>query len=229
MNTRVWLNVVAFAAGTVCVAGMSGCALLSKSDAVPVRYFALESPKTTGASSASAAQAAPGLDLRLGKVATASYIRERVAYRPSDHELAYYEQWRWTERPDAVLRRALGRELFETRALKQRVTGTGITLEVEVDAFEELKAPEHRAHVALTWLLRDDHDVFVQRTFAVDKPIADNEPASIAVALADALAASVTSIANETQAELPRIADRANAADEKRKSDVTNPPAKKTP
>ena len=97
MNTRA-----GSIATTVAAAWLLGaCALTSKSEPLLTRYF---SPDYIGAPPrqvvpASTASAGRG-QLRLGDVRGGSHLRERILYRDSDEALGYYEQRRWTERPE---------------------------------------------------------------------------------------------------------------------------------
>ncbi|MEY2936160.1 MAG: hypothetical protein RL033_6909, partial [Pseudomonadota bacterium] len=89
----------------------SGCALLSKSQPFSPRYFSPDAEETaaqhTAAKQTAAASTSPPLELRLGQIDAAAHLEERIAYRPSQGELGYYDSWRWTEPPQAYLRRAL--------------------------------------------------------------------------------------------------------------------------
>jgi hypothetical protein len=141
------------ACGAFCawlVAGTGGCALTSKANVVDIRYFSPEQvkPRLTSADDPPAlALAAPNasLDLRLGRVSSGPNLRERIAFRNAAYELGYYESWRWTERPEAFVRRELGRKLFEEHGLHRVFAGTAPTLDVEVIAFDEASD-----HVAVT-------------------------------------------------------------------------------
>src|SRR4029078_3767284 len=86
---------------------------------------------------------ASNLRLRLGRVVAGSSCPEQIPYRDSDHELGFYEERRWTERPEVYLRRALARALFEERGATRVVSGFAPTLDVELTAREEIRAPQH--------------------------------------------------------------------------------------
>src|SRR4051794_38545045 len=51
------------------------------------------------------------LPLYLGRVGSSSYLRERVVFRDPDHKVGFYEDRRWTERPEAYVQRARERRL----------------------------------------------------------------------------------------------------------------------
>ncbi len=179
-----------------------GCALLSKGDAMSPRYF---SPAIEPVPESEAA--APSLELRIGQIEPAAHLSERIAYRVSDTELAYYDDRRWTESPERFVRRALESTLFETHAFRRVVSGDAATLDVEVLSFEELRAPE-RARLALLMTLRDQRHARLERTILVEVPLelgetGDAGPA-LATAMQSALASATKEIAERVSAELRR-------------------------
>src|SRR5205814_10648583 len=123
------------------------CALLSKNEPLVPRYFSLE--PAAGARPPAAAPA--DLELRLGPVTSGSEIRQNLVVRDSGQELSYSEERRWTEKPEAYLRRALSQELFERRGVRRVVSGPSLSIEVELVSFEEVKQPAgSAARVAVT-------------------------------------------------------------------------------
>src|SRR5258706_12526192 len=136
----------------------AGCALMSKSDPVVSRYFSPESAAKL-AEPVAPPIAPNGLELRLGRVNAASYIRDKMVVRSSPYEVGYYEGRRWTEKPESYVRRALARALFDRRGVRQITYGAGTTLDVDLIAFEEVLKPEHVGRVELTYSLSDDHVV----------------------------------------------------------------------
>lgn len=196
-------------AATLLLLATSGCALTSKSDSVILRYF---TPERVGQRTAppqpSVASATP-LQLHLGRVAAASYLRERIAFRDSDYEVGFYDDLRWTERPEAYVRRAMIRGLFEDQPLQQVVTGAAPTLDVDLSAFEELRTPTHTARVEITWTLYNDHAVLVQKTLLAERPIVESKtstgPAAVAIAMSDALADAVKQVVSGTMTALATI------------------------
>jgi cholesterol transport system auxiliary component len=149
---------------------------------------------------------ARGLDLRMGRVNAASYLKDRIAFRDKNFEIGYYDELRWTEKPEAYLRRALDRALFEEQGVRQIISGPGPTLDVDLDAFEELRSPRHAARMQVTWMLRDDARVQYEETFAVERPIASGEPSGprgVAAAMAEAFDESVKRIVARVMAALP--------------------------
>jgi ABC-type uncharacterized transport system auxiliary subunit len=180
---------------------LQGCAFLSKGDALSPRYF---SPALEPVSESPAAPAG-ARELRIGQIEPAAHLSERIAYRISDTELAYYEDRRWTESPEQFVRRALESELFETHAFRRVVAGDAATLDVEVLSFEELRAPE-RARLSLLITLRDQRHARLERTIVAEVPLdladkADAGPA-LATAMASALQRATKEIAERVNAEL---------------------------
>jgi cholesterol transport system auxiliary component len=182
---------------TVAVLGTSGCALTSKADVVNIRYFSPEvvRPRLTAADAASAtAPDAPApngaIEVRLGRVSSGPNLRERIAYRDAAYELGYYDDWRWTERPETFVRRELGRSLFEAHGFRRVLGGSAPTLEIEVIAFDDLRLPTGRAaRVQLKVILFEDTGVLLEDTITVDRPVTAEKPkiedvvAAMAVAL----------------------------------------------
>jgi uncharacterized lipoprotein YmbA len=160
----------------------TGCALTSKAEVLTPRYFSPEpvtaahSPKVTDI-----------LELRLGQVSAASHLDERIAYRVGGAEMGFYEDQRWTENPEAYLRRALERDLFEERGLSRIVAGGTPILDIELTAFEELRGKPAKARVAVTFSLRDDRRSVVERTLDLERPIVQRAGADAAQLLAETL------------------------------------------
>jgi ABC-type uncharacterized transport system auxiliary subunit len=146
--------------------------------------------------------------LRLGRVNAASYIRDRIAFRESSVEVGYYDDLRWTEKPEAYVRRDLARSLFENEGVQEIVGGMGPTLDVDVDSFEELRGPKHAAVVQLSWQLRDDTVVLLRRTVTIERALEESpkdKPSqrALAIALSAALDEAVDAVVN---AVVPKLA-----------------------
>ena len=99
---------------------VAGCALTSKGEALTPRYF---TPVVEPAAPAQPPAAATNAELRLGMVAPAAHLEQRIAYRVSDTELAYYDDRRWSEPPEELVRRALAPEIREARIGEERRSG----------------------------------------------------------------------------------------------------------
>ncbi len=177
--------------------GLAGCALTSKSDSIILRYFSpVSTSARTSAAESAAPPTAPEIVLNLGRISAARHLREKIAYRDSAYEVGYYDDLRWTDKPDAYLRRALRGAFFEEHRARQRVSGFGLALDVDLDAFEEVKAPRHAARVAVTWALRDEQVVLVQESFAIERPFANDAeaPSALVASLSGALDEAVARI-----------------------------------
>jgi cholesterol transport system auxiliary component len=185
--------------------GTCGCALLSRGEALPVRYF---SPATIQVRLGSTSAQAPRPALRLGRVRGAPYLRERIAYRESPYEVGFYDDREWTERPEAYVRRALERTLFEERGFERVTGGPALTLEVEVVAFEELRAPNvHGARVAVRYEIHADQAVLEERTIAIDRAVPEGRFEDVVAAISGALEEVTDRIADriaEREQEPPR-------------------------
>jgi cholesterol transport system auxiliary component len=189
----------------------SGCALLTKSEPLTPRYFSAEPSEARSTDEAagrrvegSATAQAP--ELRLGRVTSASYLGERLVFRNSSTELGFYEDRRWTEKPETYFRRALSRALFEEGGFRRTISGVGPTLDVELVEFAELRTPTHVARARVNFVLYDARAVRTEGTLSVDLPIRaakeDERAAATVSALAQALNGAVTEIVTRTRAGL---------------------------
>lgn len=196
---------------------VSGCALLGKSDALAPRYFSPDLATATAAGSkAASGQGATALELRLGRITAASYLGERIVFRDSNYELNFYEERRWTERPEAYLRRALSQALFQEHGLQRIVSGAGPTLDVELTEFAELRLAEPRARVRATYVLSDNRLVRREATVTVELPFTKGDakrasPTPAVRAMSAALSNAVNQIVDEVLAELREGTPPANA------------------
>ena len=173
--------------------GTNGCALTSKADLVEIRYFSPEHAKRDenglGASSAAPRSQSP-LYVRLGRVASGPSLRERIVYRNTAYELGYYDDFRWTERPENYVRRELGRSLFEVHGIHRVINGAAPTLDIEVIAFDDVRMGLNRvARVQLKAMLYDDDGVLFEDTLTTDSPITGEKPKfeTVVAAMANAL------------------------------------------
>lgn len=192
-----------------------GCALTSKADVVQIRYFSPEQvkPRLTGSDAAPPARVP--VELRLGRVSSGSNLRERIAFRDAAYELGYYDDLRWTERPETYVRRELGRALFEEHGFQRVYGGASPTLDVEVIAFDDLRLPTGRAaRVQLKVILSEGSNVVWEDTLTVDQPV-NKEKAKIedvVVAMAgalDAVSQQVTAKVQQVLASRPQMAPSA--------------------
>jgi ABC-type uncharacterized transport system auxiliary subunit len=193
----------------------TGCALLSKDQPTLLRYYSLDPTphppqRVPGAASASAPSTSR---LRVGKVTAALYIRDRMAFRESGFEVGYYEDFRWTERPESYVRRDLARALFDDEGVEESVGGAGLTLDVDIDSFEEVR-DKHAAIVQLSWQLRDDTVVLQRRTVTVERPLGqDVKDGSSHMALAIALSSALDDAIHRLVGQvLPRLSEPAGTS-----------------
>ena len=186
---------------------LSGCAFFGKSEPLSPRYYDPESEVKEGITSP------PALgkpSLRLGHVVGGSHLRERIAYHVSERELGFYDELRWTERPEEYLRRALARGLFEQRAITSLVTGVGPSLDVELLDFSELLTPRHGVRVRARAVLVDQRTVRFEHTFTVEEAVAagdDKDFARVADAMARALTRTVDEIGDRVLSELTTVVE----------------------
>jgi uncharacterized lipoprotein YmbA len=178
---------------------MLGCALTSKSDPTILRYYSLDAPRHREPGPSPPPTADPPARLRVGRINAALYIRDRLAFRESDVAIGYYEDFRWTERPESYVRRDLARALFEEDGVEEIIAGGGLTLDVDLDSFEEVRE-KHAAIVRLSWQLRDDTTVLLRRTVTVQRPLEGDTKdtsshAALAIALSQALEDGIDQIA----------------------------------
>jgi ABC-type uncharacterized transport system auxiliary subunit len=167
------------------------------------RYFTPElaeggAPASTGAAS--------NLHVRLGRVGGGSYLKERIAHRESDHEFGFYEDRRWTERPEVYLERALERSLFEHRGVKRAISGPAPTLSAELIEFEEVREGAPRVRLRVAYALHDERTVLRERSFVVERPLPSGPDVSrterVAAALGDALRDAANQIVDDVVANL---------------------------
>jgi len=188
---------------------LGGCALLTKADMGSRRFFSPQLP-------APVSHLAPPsrVELRLGRVTAAACGSELMMYRQSQFEVGFHDDWRWTEKPEVYLRRALSQELFEGQGLQSVVRGAAPVLEVELLEFEEVRAPAHVGRVKVAWSLGDERVVWAQQTSGFERPIApssaDAEGEAVTRAISGALQAAVEAIGAQVSAEFARRAAAAS-------------------
>ena len=179
----------------------SGCALASKSDPLSPRYFSPDMGTTIA--SAPAARAANPTELRLGRITASSYLGERIVFRTQEHELGFYEDRRWTERPDAYLRRALGKKLFEEGGIRRVLAGAGPTLDVELTALEEIRGASPVSRARATVLLHDGRAVLREQTFTIERPIPAGRDGSVTTETSvESMASSMTALVAQIAADV---------------------------
>jgi cholesterol transport system auxiliary component len=188
----------------LCWSLMAGCALLSKTDPMEVRYFeAVEKPAPEASASASASASEQGPPLRLGLVKAASHLDRRIVSRRGAHELSYHERLRWTERPEEYLRRALMRDLYEQAGFTRVVSGAAPTLDVELIAFEELEqSGQRRGRIELQAVLHDERVQLAQETISIETKVddsAEDKAEALVSALGEALGLATKRVTERTR------------------------------
>lgn len=198
----------------IVLGGLPGCALLTKSSPIVPRYFEpetdLRSEQTSNVPAASGEKR-----LRLGRIEASPHLRERMVYRTSELEVGYYENRRWTERPEAYVRRALSRSLFERHGIVPVVSGAASNLDAELVAFEEIQGDEHRVRVGIVLSLDDPSGGALQRTITVEEPVAkgseegkgseENDTVLVVRAFSTALARAVERVSEIVLAGLEQV------------------------
>lgn len=189
----------------------SGCALTSKSEPADIHWFTPERdlPRTTAADVTSAPGTEARPELELGRVTSGAHLREKILYRDAANEIGFYEERRWTEKPEAYVRRALGRALFEapqsqSHGFVRGAYGVAPTLDVEVVAFDEIRASKPRqARVSVRMVLHDVRGVIDEKTLSVERPIgAGAEGSALALAMAESLDEICEAVARRTMSDL---------------------------
>jgi uncharacterized lipoprotein YmbA len=173
---------------------LAGCALTSRAAPRELRYFTAEAPTPA------ATQTAPRAQLRLGRISASANLRYAIVRRTSAVEVTPYETLRWTELPDAYVRRALDRALFDERPLTQVVSGDAPTLEVEVIAFEE--TARHGGLVTLRYELRDDRSVIARGTVSAERPAGSPAIEAVVEAIRAAMIAATEDLAGRVEGAL---------------------------
>lgn len=185
------------------LACLSGCALTNKADALDIRWYTPENTKPRLTSATDGVIADSALQVQLGRVSSGINLREKIAYRESAYEQMFYEDKRWTERPEVFVRRALERSLFEEHGMRRALAAQAPSLEVEVVAFEEVLRPVHAARVALKVVIHDGKDSLLEKTVTVERPVPADAPGFTGVAQAMAVALDVA--AEEITSDTVRV------------------------
>jgi ABC-type uncharacterized transport system auxiliary subunit len=182
------------------VAVLAGCALTRNTPPVPIRQFTPEvthdveaAPKTCGA-------------LSLGRVSASAHLRYRIAHRTSPVEIELYDTLRWTDHPEAYVRRALERQLFARSGLTQAVAGA-LVLDVEVLGFEQVDRPRVAGRVQVAFRLRDDRTVLASGVLATTRPASSTQIDAVVAAIGAATEAAAGDVAARV---VPAVLARAN-------------------
>lgn len=173
---------------------LEGCALLSRGEVQSIRWFSPEpaTPRLTSAPTG----AERTVSLELGRVGSGGHLREKLAYRASAFELGYYDDARWTERPDVYLRREVSRVLYEERGVRRAVDGDAPVLDLDLEAFEEVR-PTGRARVRVRMILHDDRKALLEKTLTVERRVASVPNETRADAVVRAISGALEQIAED--------------------------------
>jgi cholesterol transport system auxiliary component len=182
-----------------------GCALTSKASALDVRWFDPETVKPRLTSTAPDA-ARVEREIELGRITSGINLREKIAYRDAAFEVGYYDDKRWTERPEVYVRRQLARTLYEERGMRRGLGGPAPVLDIELLSFEELRGTSRSARIQLRMLVHDDRGVLLEKTITVDRPVSSEakEFEGLVQAMASALDAVADQVADEAQNALAK-------------------------
>lgn len=181
---------------------LAACALTSRSSPRELRYF---SPEAADPAAAPPRTAAPvgRPTLRLGRIWPAADLRYEIVHRDSPVEVTPYETLRWTEPPDAYVRRALVRALFEAHAIDQVVGGPAPTLDVEVVSFEEtVHGARHGGRVELRYELHDEARVLARGTIAIERAATGPQIEAVVAAIGAAMTAAAAQLADRIDDEI---------------------------
>ncbi len=188
----------------------SGCALLSRGTVLPVRYFDPEPARVVPAGAPEPQGTGPAV--RLGRVRGSPALRERIAHRDSLYEVGFYDERRWTERPEIYVRGAIERTLFEQRRFERATGGPAPTLDVDVLAFEEVRLPgEHAARVELRFRLESDSAVLGEATLRVEQAVTGDRFDDVVAAMSAALDEATDRLADRVARLAPPLAAAARA------------------
>jgi ABC-type uncharacterized transport system auxiliary subunit len=150
------------------------------------------------------APATGGSPIRLRGVRSEPFLRERIVWRVSEVEYGLYEQRRWIDLPAHYVEHALEARLRETPGLRMTNDPRAVALHVDVLAFDDVLAPSHAADVTLAVALEDPvRGRLLERTFDVRIGIGDGQPASMAMAMGQALDDAVAQVADAVRLSLP--------------------------
>ena len=180
---------------------LGGCFL--RSPAAP-RFFRPASAILDAAPEDNARPPATGsIAIRIRGVRSEPFLRERVVWRVSEVEYGLYEQRRWIDLPAHYVEHALGRRLRETPGLRLTNDPQAVALHVDVLAFDEVLAPTHEANVSLAVTLEDRaRGRLLMRTLDARAGIENEDPASMAKAMGQALDDAVAQVADAVRLSL---------------------------
>jgi uncharacterized lipoprotein YmbA len=177
----------------------AGCALTSRSAPLEIHYYSPEA----AAPSPEKTHEAPIARLRLDRVTASANLETRIVSRQSPVEEQTYESLRWTETPDAYVRRSLVRALFEARPLEQVLGGDVPTLDVEVLGFEEVqRRGRPGGRVELRYELYQNRAVLARGDVVEERDAKSARMPDVVVAIGQAMDAATAAVADRVLARL---------------------------
>jgi len=180
---------------------LAGCALTSRSKPPEFRYFTPEHVEH----STERPPGEPRDEVKIGRISASENLRYAIVHRDSPIEIEPYHSLRWTELPDSYVHRALLRALFDDRPLAQAVAGNVPTLDVEITAFEEVRAARPLGRVALSYVLQNATTVLLRGTITIDRPAASSNIEAIVAAIRAAMIAATSELADRVAAAVEKI------------------------
>lgn len=111
--------------------GLLGCSVLSPQPPAKQRFF---HPLTNLLPAAKATL--PAVTLRLGRISSAPYLRDRMIVRLSDVEVAFDEQDRWAAPPELLIEHAVYRVLARERGFVLTESPSAPLLDLVVVRFD---------------------------------------------------------------------------------------------
>lgn len=170
---RILVAMVAFAL-------LGGCALLDAGSEPAPQIYVLTPAKLDGGAVPLATSGAPRIAVE-PMTAPATLARDRIAYRPTANEVAYYAGARWGDTLPAMLQSVLVETLADSYPDAVVAPGrAGFTpnyrVSGEITEFSAAPGPDGRAEVSIAYTLRvaeaDTLRVIGQRRFATPEPVA---------------------------------------------------------
>ena len=180
---------------------IAGCALTERGPSVEWTYYSLP-PSQAAAAPTPLQKRRP---LQLGQVTASSNLAKKIVYRVSEVESGEYENKRWTDRPEDFVSRALERALFEKRGLAQKLSGSAPQLDVEIVAFEEVRAGAgRRGRVTLRFALHDDARVLLRGAVRKEHAATSEDIGDVVRAIGEALEEATNDVADTVAATLAK-------------------------
>jgi cholesterol transport system auxiliary component len=188
-------------AAIVVLAFASGCALTGRGTPAEWQWFTPEKVQSQPTAKGGGPIGA-GPSVRIRTVASGN-LETRIAYGDGAYQGGYYEERRWTERPELYVRRSLERTLCQERGFRCNPDDLDApALDVEILKFQELKtAGSHQGLVALRIVLSGEK-VLVDDTVQVVVPVRGDRFDDVVAAIANALDRASADVASRVRTAL---------------------------